>query len=93
MNKLERAQVAALAQHVRIPQWAYGALTIKNLIWRLEQDPKAGLSPNEKYCLALCLWRYRRKLGGLVGFELPKEEPLRSDFFPPRDATLQESLL
>lgn len=65
---------------------------LKNLRWRLENSPKAPLSSVEKFTLDLCCWRYRRKLGGLVDFELPKQEPLRSDYFPVRE-TVQDSLL
>lgn len=92
MTKLERAKVAALRQYVHIPDWGYGAATIKTLRWRLENEPKAPLSPLEKYTLELCCYRYRRKLGGLVDFDLPRGEPLRSDYFPVRE-TVQEPLL
>lgn len=92
MTRLERAKIEALGRHVRIPEWGYGAALLKNLRWRLENSPKAPLSPVEKFTLDLCCWRYRRKLGGLVDFDLPKEEPLRSDYFPVRE-TLQDLLL
>lgn len=92
MTKLERAKIDALYRHVRIPAFGYGAITIKNLHWRVFNDPRGRLSPLEKYTLELCCWRYRRKLGGLVDFDLPTEEPLRSDYFPTRE-TVQDSLL
>lgn len=92
MTRLERAKVAALQQHVRIPEFGYGAVLLKNLRWRLEQDPKAPLSPQEQYLLEQCCWHYRRKLGGLVTFPLPDAPPERATYFPHRDDA-QESFL
>ncbi|MCP5197291.1 MAG: hypothetical protein H6974_10970 [Gammaproteobacteria bacterium] len=92
MTPLERAKIEALARHVHIPDWGYGALLIRNLRWRLEYDPRASLSLTERYLLDGCCWHYRRKLGGLVAFELPTEAPARADYFPVRE-DIQGSLL
>ena len=64
----------------------------RNLIWRLQNEPTAPLSPNEKYLLELCCWHYRKQLGGLVEFELPASQPQRGDYLPER-ADLQDRLL
>lgn len=92
MNATERAKVEALSRLVKIPDWGYGAVLVKNLRWRLEREPAAPLSPQERYLLELCCWHYRRKLGGLVAFPLPKAEPDRNDY-QPQVKTVQESLL
>lgn len=92
MTKLERAKIAALNQHVRIPDWGYGATLLKNLRWRVEHDPQAPLSSQEQYLLEQCCWHYRRKLGGLVAFPLPDAPPERATYFPHRDDG-QESFL
>lgn len=91
MNALERSKIAALSQ-IRIPPFGYGARLLLNLRWRLENEPDAPLSREEKYQLELCCWHYRRKLGGLVDFELPTVAPEREHYFPPRVDT-QERLL
>jgi len=92
VTRLERAKITALHQHVRIPDFGYGAILLKNLRWRVQNDPQAPLSPQEQYLLEQCCWHYRRKLGGLVTFPLPDAPPERAAYFPP-SAAAQESFL
>ncbi len=79
MNATERAKVRALAQ-IRMPEFGYGARLILNLQWRMGNNPTAPLSAKEKYLLDLCCWHYRNRLGGVVEFDLPQQEPRRVDY-------------
>lgn len=90
----ENAKVLALREHVRVPEFAYGARLIRNLFWRMKHNPSAPLSPVEKCLLDLCCWHYRNKLGGLVTFDLPESRPDLADYLPrPSAAPPQRSLL
>ncbi len=92
MTPLEIEKVAALAL-LRIPDVGYGAVLIRNLGWRADNEPKAPLSRKEKYLLELCCWHYRRALGGTVTFELPKEKPVQANYIPQRPPQPQSRLL
>lgn len=95
MNAEERAKVGALNRLVRIPEVGYGYSVVKNLTWRMEHNTLRPLSPKEKYLLDKCVWHYRAKLGGLVAFEIPPNEPVLADYVPyPQQPTQpQRSLL
>ncbi len=93
MTADERAKAAALFWHVRVPAFGWGASLIKNLNWRLRNNPQAPLTPKEKYLLDLAVWHYRNKLGGIVPFALPEREPQRADYFPAPPPQEQGSLL
>lgn len=79
MNATERAKVLALAQ-IRMPEFGYGGRLVINLRWRLDNNPTAPLSPKEKHLLDLCCWHYRNRLGGVVEFDLPQQEPNLVDY-------------
>lgn len=83
MNQTERDKVAALTL-LRIPDIGFGSVLIKNLRWRIENEPSAPLSRKEKYLLELCCWHYRRALGGMVTFALPTARPQQAEFIPVR---------
>lgn len=93
MTTEERAKAAALFLHVRVPDHAWGANLIKNMNWRLRNNPHAPLTPKEKYLLDLAIWHYRNKLGGIVTFELPTREPVAADYYPSQDSRPQGALL
>lgn len=93
MTAEERAKAAALFLHVRVPEFGWGANLIKNMNWRLRNNPHAPLTPKEKYLLDLAIWHYRNKLGGIVPFELPTHEPVAADYYPKSESRLQGSLL
>lgn len=79
MNATERAKVRALEQ-VRMPEFGYGAKLVRNLRWRIDNNPAAPVSAREKYLLDLCCWHYRNRLGGVVDFDLPQSEPRLADY-------------
>lgn len=79
MNATERAKVTALAR-LRIPNFGHSAQIIKNLRWRVENNPTAVLATREKYLLDLACWHYRNQLGGLVTFDLPTDKPQLADY-------------
>lgn len=95
MTDLERAKLQALIDYLRIPDFAYGAKLISNLSWRMGHESQAALSAREKYQLDLCCWHYRKKLGGLVSFALPTQEPVFVDYVarPSSTPPPQRSLL
>ncbi|MER2529283.1 MAG: hypothetical protein ABTR07_15270 [Candidatus Competibacter denitrificans] len=79
MNYNEREKVTALVK-LHIPDFGHSAKLIKNLLWRLDHNAGAPLSPKEKYLLDLACWHYRNRLGGLVMFDLPKAQPVLSSY-------------
>ncbi|HRD65695.1 MAG TPA: hypothetical protein PKY50_06020 [Candidatus Competibacter sp.] len=81
MNAVEREKVGALLA-LKLPSFAWGMQIVKNLSWRLENNPAAPLTPKEKHLLDLCCWHYRNKLGGLVAFALPQQEPILAHYVP-----------
>lgn len=93
MTADESAKVLALQEHVRVPEFAYGARLVRNLCWRMKYNPGAPLSPVEKWLLDQCCWHYRNKLGGLVTFDLPESKPALTDYLPRSAAPQQRPLL
>ena len=91
MNATERAKVKALGKII-LPKFGHSVPLIRNLQWQLIHDQKHPLTNRQKYLLDLACWRYRNLLGGLVDFELPTEEPMRSDYFPDPGRKVQERL-
>lgn len=81
MNATERAQVAALRQYVNFGPHSDGQQFVKHLGWLLDREPKAVLTPRQKYFLVALCWRYRRQLAGRVHDTLiPREPPLIGDY-------------
>lgn len=94
MNNIEKSKLQALIDHVRMPDFGYGARLIRNLTWRLKHNPTAALSAQEKYQLDQCCYHYRNKLGGLVSFPIPDSPPVLSDYVQTHPKYLvQERLL